>query len=392
MNQAGQSRVSQAITNMTLCETGSIEFASPPTASLGDVMSAGGPNVTNIDIQCGAQGVTTTYRFQTYTNRFGVFGKGYDQRLRRMGAAGIELRRNLRASVREGQIAQGAVAALAGEIVLNKFMENARNVILKRSPHDMLVAHAVPDVDFNGNAVVRTNTQTATFDEALSLLNPPDGKQAATTDDYLNTAAMSLNGLVRPFSTDPAYTGWLSHYKSVGTTGTPALDQANLDPWKDAKNDIEAWLWGSDYQGVITFNTDQSPANTKARPIALRGPLVLTGWGFDTDGKCVPAASGDRDQWLPQCLRRQDAWKTGPVDLLWDDRRGVWTCHDIVRGVTNAAIPAGGSGVISLASGPGTVTAWNFSANVGVSGDTNVLAGYVAGDNKWYIMSADCQG
>ena len=75
------------------------------------------------------------------------------------------------------------------------------------------------------------------------------------------------------------------------------------------------------------------------RPVALKAPLVLCGWGFDTDGKPVPAAPdvGDaettsdddaenvgqvkfHDDWLS----RADLWKVGPLDCRWDESRGVW--------------------------------------------------------------------
>ena len=32
--------------------------------------------------------------------------------------------------------------------------------------------------------------------------------------------------------------------------------------------------------------------------------------------------------------------KTGALDLLWDERRGVWTCHDFLKGIVEILIPA----------------------------------------------------
>ena len=96
-----------------------------------------------------------------------------------------------------------------------------------------------------------------------------------------------------------------------------------------------------------------------ARPFGLRGPMVLSGWGFDVDGMPVPnarfeaalkdadpesptyglpmglggaekflpaggAASQAHKHFLPYYMSRPDQWKAGPIDLRWDRDRKVW--------------------------------------------------------------------
>ena len=95
------------------------------------------------------------------------------------------------------------------------------------------------------------------------------------------------------------------------------------------------------------------------RPMALRGPLVIAGWGYDTEGLPVPNMKYDADykegdpnstsfgkqkyvprqmkaiddqgteqdhkHFIPNHLSRPDKWKVGPVDLRWDRERKVWT-------------------------------------------------------------------
>jgi hypothetical protein len=58
------------------------------------------------------------------------------------------------------------------------------------------------------------------------------------------------------------------------------------------------------------------------RSMALRSPLVLSGWGYDTSGNPVPS-SGQVPH--PQATYNPSLWKTGPVDLRWDFKRKVWT-------------------------------------------------------------------
>jgi hypothetical protein len=66
------------------------------------------------------------------------------------------------------------------------------------------------------------------------------------------------------------------------------------------------------------------------RAMALRGPIIMAGWGYDVKGKPVPNKSSTYPS-SPQLefekdwLRRPDKWKCGPIDLRWDETRGVWT-------------------------------------------------------------------
>lgn len=73
---------------------------------------------------------------------------------------------------------------------------------------------------------------------------------------------------------------------------------------------------------------------------ALRGPLVLQGWGYDTNGKPIPnkydipkkaeagkfKKDGLADGFMEDWLANPKTWPVGPVDLRWDRERGVWTC------------------------------------------------------------------
>lgn len=58
------------------------------------------------------------------------------------------------------------------------------------------------------------------------------------------------------------------------------------------------------------------------RSVGFKSPMVLTGWGYDTDGNPVPDSGGIIH---PEAPYNPHLWKSGPVDLRWDDARGVWT-------------------------------------------------------------------
>lgn len=61
---------------------------------------------------------------------------------------------------------------------------------------------------------------------------------------------------------------------------------------------------------------------TAIRGVGFRGPMILSGPGYDVDGNPVPSSGG---QPHPQANWNPSLWKTGPVDLRWDASRGVWT-------------------------------------------------------------------
>ena len=78
---------------------------------------------------------------------------------------------------------------------------------------------------------------------------------------------------------------------------------------------------------------------------ALRGPLIMSGWGFGMDDKPVPSA-GDtfpsNTFFHPNTPTENSLWKTGPVHLAWDDERQVWAGGPrVVCGVVTTDIPKG---------------------------------------------------
>lgn len=63
------------------------------------------------------------------------------------------------------------------------------------------------------------------------------------------------------------------------------------------------------------------------RGVGLRSPIILTGWGYDVNNLPVPARSGNPQYFHEHASWNTQLWKSGPVDLRWDDQRGVWTGH-----------------------------------------------------------------
>lgn len=61
------------------------------------------------------------------------------------------------------------------------------------------------------------------------------------------------------------------------------------------------------------------------RSVGLKAPMVLTGWGYDINDLPVPRESESSTTFHPHASWNTHLWKSGPVDLRWDEERGVWT-------------------------------------------------------------------
>jgi hypothetical protein len=84
---------------------------------------------------------------------------------------------------------------------------------------------------------------------------------------------------------------------------------------------------------------------TRVQPMnALRGPLILSGWGFGMDDFPVPHKSSsypENRQFDQEMASDRAKWKTGPVHLMWDDERQVWQGgYHIVCGIVQGEITA----------------------------------------------------
>ena len=233
-----------------------------------------------------------------------------------------------------------------------------------------------------------------------------DGATSSNNSNWTDQAGMSMDGMFLPYSTEfvtpgkegaitniPVPPGDLPSFeKPVGIGNISLLDwwnvgsgivtSATLNPFASGHS-IEYLVRNSSVTDLSTRNSaaggynktakplgkvpnipdpavatgssDEDDAGEANRPIGLRGPLVVTGWGYDTESHPVPNAKYEADRrlpytltggggvdntglplqmqhdptrahfnFLPHHLQRIDRWKSGPVDLRWDRERKVW--------------------------------------------------------------------
>lgn len=375
MELAASQRVLNAFSNQTLTETGTVELVGAPLYSLGDIMQANGPNLTNVEFSYGPQGVVTTYRMATFTPRFGVFSKFTGERLRRLGLVNQQLKRAMRQVINQdierSETISKATTARQG------FMANAPKAIKRQSPHETLLSYSF--MEPSGD--VRVGVSTASYEEALAGVAETIIASGVNDGDYLASAAMSVAGLVRPYATVKGSGTMMPALTSPtgNLAGTTLLNSTTLNPLASG-NDIEVYTWGPTYQGLHAYRRG---ASQDARGMALKGPLVVEGFGFDIYGKPVPGdGSGN---FLSNYLRRSDQWPVGPVDPLWDSARGVWSVHDIVQGNLSAGIAPGGTGTLNVYNGnsPTSINLPIVNYGGGTMGPGIVGGAYLPHSNNW---------
>jgi len=78
--------------------------------------------------------------------------------------------------------------------------------------------------------------------------------------------------------------------------------------------------------------------------MVYKGPLYLSGWGYDICGLPVPCSGVSNETRIFNKDTPVDRrlWKTGPVDLRWDDDRKVWTGGpEVIEGKMLTVLPPG---------------------------------------------------
>ncbi len=439
-------------------ETGSLTMVSAPEHQLGEELVKNGAIVTSISASYGPSGVTTQYSFRTFTPRFGVTSDSIINRLKQQALKQNEDRRNiLKAYMDTIARQQSANRAEMGSKIRSFFLEFLGRRHDRMSPHPLIVmgigeAEAGPGAS-TGNAIyTRTKTLGASYKQTESMKDL--GKKLKDFIEENSKAAASIDTLYVPFRNNFSNysnsffstSGYLPHCWPINPDVLVSQKFTNdLDPqYKRADGLIDVrqgkvptsitynpFKRFSHFDTLMDHNKDYWDNHNKpdryaltngAQPvgsqtidvnaIALRGPLMISGWGVDLwTGQIIPNVDyGLTNRFTPDPKVKANApWEgaqnkmTGPVDLMWDSARGMWTSHDIVRAITFTKIPGtlftyNPSGRLSYAYmnmyandlySNQLVQVYNLSSKPQMPG-VQTLAHYSVYDNRWYIKGEGC--
>lgn len=378
MNLAALSKIANSATNMQVSEVGSVEQEGLPVANIGDTLELNGPNITDINIRYDAQGgAVTTYSFKTYSPRFGVFNKNQAEKIRRIGTISHQLRREIRSKVNETNVKVG--------VQREAYEGRSRSLVRAFSlntPHPVMVSQAVMS-----DNKLRVGTSALTLDEAMVGVAP--------SSTYKNSAVVSMSSLFRPISTAPLSGSYIPSLTtpSGGFTGLTVND---YNPYYDADGKqlhTDILTVGDTYQDLNVVDGTTISSAQPGRFVGLAGPVMITSWGPTVDGGVTPTGSS-RTAYPTDFRSCSDRWASGPLELHFDNYRGVWTMPRMLKGTLRNTLAANGSEVLIVASGSTASTAFRVTVknyfNTAVSSGTRVIANYDPMDNAWFVVAANC--
>ena len=350
MDQAGTAAVQQAISQYMQHEAGSVKFPGIPTITLGDALAESGPYVTNIECAIAPDGVTTTYTMGTWTPHPYKMRKEFVDYIGRVSRQMQDARHTLRVLSRQ---TDNNAELVAGRI--QSFVNQALDPPLHKSKHS-------PVLTIGGHI-----DQTDDSAYAVTVALDTDYGFAASLgqDGYQSTFGGTLDSVFVPFSSNqsgyPLISSGVPHFglSTVTGSGNPTVDDLNpftiaYDSSGNVLSDVffAGLVRDSGFPSSLVYDSanDDTLIDTSIRAVALRAPLVLAGWGYDTLGNPTPSGDPNADGSIPFASGYKvnaNAWQCGPVDLRWDDSRKVWapgtnTANKIVQILNDNSVGSGG--------------------------------------------------
>ena len=400
MDEAGKSQVKLTTTEMQVVERGQVTVPGYPNKRIGsalntsdtssydmfltpdnyrefvffkvDLVGAAGlasnaASISTVNVSISTQGVQTEYALTTFTPVYGRFTDANASRLKRIGQNYLAAGRARRAmAARRSFLSQSAKRAA----------RRSEALFGGRNPHSSVLWFAGKmHVEDAAGAVAKI-----TRSEVVANDGDAQSYYGASFDV---TAMMSFDGLLRPISKYggnayqggrlPGYTvGGSNCAKSRSTAPPPphksysakAITTWYLDPMANTAGSLQP-IGPANYsagveighdvdevaRGTLESIGDLSTGNSGSidmrhgevrhtkdyRFLALKGPLVLQGWGYDMHGHPIPNNGADTDAigvstsyescddaFKEGFLQDPSGWPVAPVDLKYDRERGVW--------------------------------------------------------------------
>ena len=160
----------------------------------------------------------------------------------------------------------------------------------------------------SGNNTYNIRVLAVTTERALDVVS---------NEYYDIQAACSLDALFCPYTTAPS-----------GNTHFPKFEEPSENASIPTVNDLNPFGSG----GISCVFTDSDIPDVETvfeeydggvKGVGLKSPIIVTGWGYDTNDIPVPSG-GDGESFLDNYKKRADRWKSGPLDIRWDNERKVW--------------------------------------------------------------------
>ncbi len=319
-----------------------------------------GPNITNMNVNVGSNGISTTYTFNTYTRSPNSISKANADRIKQIGQNRLKNIRDIRLANTSKEIADirnNSLSSFKRELRALKSEGERSDPISHRigkksrrsSPNRTL-----------GGTISSKDIPYLPLDESA---NPTGDGLAITSDDffYRPVSKSGLYNLPRYVVTEEnAGLGALARYKNrSGDELSKAINIYSLDPIPNPSSTFIMERTSGDFSGhdidvlgrtniksgSLSINiTNQMYGNGSGYSNdyafhAIRGPILLHGWCYDTNGKPTPNVADTgaingvfetfnlTDKFATGWLQDPNLWPVAPIDLRLDRRRGVFVSY-----------------------------------------------------------------
>ena len=207
MNQAGFLNTEINTGRVAVDETGYVEFVGTPKYNLGEQFEGAGPYVTDLDVAVGVDGVTHTYKFNTWTPQAGKLAKYNIGIMQRIGKSSFK---NILGAQNTASLmpTAGPLLLAPGQVATKQMIQNYqrtfRNSLFSFSPNsngDINPPHMftgtyyrLPSVGGGGGeggTLSNTDPPTASQDSSTGFVASTDTSSSSTTSS--STASSSAS-------------------------------------------------------------------------------------------------------------------------------------------------------------------------------------------------------
>jgi hypothetical protein len=315
---------------VTGVESGFVELAGLPIGNIGDRFAVSGPYVTNIDVSIGLDGVKTGYKFNTWTPQFGKMAKYNADRIARINKATIKFLQEQRSLLQKPAFKQPKYdmpIRKVRDMPHMGFMSGLFGIFQRGATRNINIQGQHPNAVMGPLSKDYTDSYGCTNEQ---LMTPVSVKRTLPDTNEDKPA------LIKPVQ-NATSGGWFES----GHAGPTAKD---LNPYfYHSETDFQLAVHG-DVQPTSLDIQENANDIEEVRTMGFRGPMLYSAWGYNLDGTASPAkgTSGADLYAFPDDIGiDRSLWKTGPIDLKWDEERQVYSGGpDFAEGILTSDITA----------------------------------------------------
>ena len=343
MNQAGETLANVGNAEMTGSETGYVEIAEFPSYNIAERFAGSGPYVSDMSFTIDTGGFKTTYKFNTWTPQFGKLAKYNIDRISRINKASLALLQREREKIEKRPLFPPTPRMTADDLV-RRLASSRQDVSLSLGQifppgGDLDGTWEVSDVSVSDlgalaegggvyNKVAGTSKDSSVIPVHISRdKDNVNENMPSVRNPNVQGEAGKLDGILPNSKTnDPFFSSAVNDGDSSETFSRLTLDGLIVDPVPEN--------FSADH-----MSTEDKKNVTAVRVLATSLPRIAAGFGYDVAYNPVPNDGENLRKFDPTFQKNPALRKAGPINLLWDEERKIWSGGlEILGGVLDGEI------------------------------------------------------